>query len=64
MKIKQLIEAKIKYLEGELENLKKNLYKVEKGIIPNDNTVRVCQDCGTRNLHYYVDTNNWCCACC
>ena len=41
-----------------------DLEKVEKGLIPNSSTIRVCPDCGTRNLHYYVDTNNWCCACC
>jgi hypothetical protein len=64
MKIKQLIEIKIKHIKDQLEVLERNLEKVELGIIPNDNTIRTCQDCGTKNLHYYVETNNWVCACC
>lgn len=64
MKIKQLIEIKIKHLNDQIEILKRNLEKIDLGMIPNDNTIRTCTDCGTRNLHYYVDTNNWCCACC
>lgn len=64
MKIKQLIEIKIEYLNIELEKLQKNLEKVNNGTIVNDNTIKKCPYCGTRNLHYYVDTNNWYCACC
>jgi hypothetical protein len=64
MKIKQLIEIKIKYLKDQIEVLERNLEKIDLGMIPNDNTIRTCPDCGTKNLHYYVETNNWCCACC
>lgn len=64
MRIKQLIEIKITYLKSELEKLEKNLEKVEQGVIPNDHTIRNCPECQTKNLHYYVETNNWCCACC
>jgi ssDNA-binding Zn-finger/Zn-ribbon topoisomerase 1 len=64
MKVKQLIKTKIDYLKGELQKLEKTLEKVEKGIIPNDNTIRKCPNCGNKSLHYYVDSNNWFCSCC